>query len=35
MVILKLVCDICGVTILETRCSTFFHLCFFSFVHCY
>jgi len=25
----------CGVTILETRCSTFFPLCCFSYVHCY
>jgi len=32
---LKLVCNTCGVTILETTCSTFFPLCCFSYVHCY
>jgi hypothetical protein len=29
-IMLKLVCNTCGVTILETRCSTFFPLCCFS-----
>jgi len=32
---LKLVCNICEVTILETRCSTFFPLCCLSYVYCY
>jgi len=35
MVISKLLCTTCGVTILERRCSTFFHLCSFSYVHSY
>jgi len=30
----KLVCNTCGVTILDTMCSTFFPLCCFSYVHC-
>ena len=34
-VMLKLVCSTCGETILETRCSTFFPLCCFSYAHCY
>jgi len=32
---LKLVCNTCGVTVLEIRCSTFFPLCCFSYVHPY
>jgi len=32
---LKLVCNTCGVKVLETRCSTFFPLYGFSYVHCY
>jgi len=32
---LKLMCNTCGVTLLETRCSIFFPLCCFSYVHCY
>jgi len=34
MVMLKLVCSICGVTILYTRCITFFSLWCFPYVHC-
>jgi len=33
-VLLKLVCYTCGVTILETKDSTFSPLCCFSYVHC-
>jgi len=33
-VMLKLVRNTCGVTILETRHSTFFPLCCFYYVHC-
>ena len=33
-VMLKLVCGTCGVTILETRYSTFFLLCCFCYVRC-
>jgi len=34
-IMLKLVWNTCGVKILEARCSTFFPLCCFSYLHCY